>query len=199
MQLRAGNELWERSAFDSAALTRLLQAIASDLLWLRLTASSWETSIASGLEEVNTLIRQHPDESDDFAAIFRAIDSMVDSAQKHIHTWRIGRAALEEKVAAVREQLERFISVASRDDALGSETEVGLFYTEWMKGQLERGVSNRRGFWLPETENRFMLLREMDLVVLDLEQRWDAVGSLRVHVPLEAGYSGQGRRWFWFF
>jgi hypothetical protein len=199
MQLRAGNELWERSAFDSAALARLLQAIASDLLWLRLTASSLETSIASGLEEVNTLIRQHPDESDDFAAIFRAIDSMVDSAQKHIHTWRIGRAALDEKVAAVREQLERFISVASRDDTLGSETEVGLFYTEWMKYQLARGVSNRTGFWLPETETRFMLLREMDLIVLDLAQRWDAVSSLRVRAPLEAGYSGLSRRWFWFF
>lgn len=199
MQLRAANELWERSAFDSAALTRLLQATASDLLWLRLTASSWETSIANGLQEVNTLLRQHPDESDDFAAIYSAIDSVVDSAQRHIHTWRIGRAALDEKVAAAREQLERFISAASRDDALGSETEVGLFYTEWMKGKLARGMSNGTGFWLPETENRFMLLREMDLVVLDLAQRWDAVSSLRVRAPLEASYSGLSRRWFWFF
>ena len=113
---------------------------------------------------------------------------MIHTALAFIRTWRRGVDELSRKQAIARAQLEPFITaMSSEEKAVGFEgLELGAFYTPWMKGQLSQNriydphcrediPSPARGFWLPETEDRFLLVKEMTDIVNDLENRWDAV------------------------
>ena len=123
-----------------------------------------------------------------FEQIVQGVDNVIHSAQAFIRTWRRGVDELSKKQATARAQLEPFITaMSSEEKAVGFEgLELGAFYTPWMKGQLSQNriydphcrediPSPARGFWLPETEDRFLLVREMTDIVNDLENRWDAV------------------------
>ena len=123
-----------------------------------------------------------------FEQIVQGVDNVIHSAQAFIRTWRRGVDELSKKQATARAQLEPFITaMSSEEKAVGFEgLELGAFYTPWMKGQLSQNriydphcrediPSPARGFWLPETEDRFLIVREMTDIVNDLENRWDAV------------------------
>jgi hypothetical protein len=198
INIRAGNELWEKLVFDSVALKKLLQDIAGDFIWLGITARSWEASLDNRLQELIELIQEDeearwrgdptdsqalPIDSEMFGRIVPAVDSMVFTAQEHIRVWRISAAELFLKQTAARAQLEVFLTaMASEDTALGVEgLQLGFFFTPWMKEQLSRLRpeinSQARGFWLPETEQRFLLVQEMTAVAQDMAGRWDVVKS----------------------
>jgi len=182
INLRAGNELWDKLVFDSVALEKLLRDIAGDFIWLGITARSWEVSLDNRLQELIGLIQEDeearrrgdqtdsqapPIDSEMFERIVPAVDYMIFTVQEHIRVWRISAAEITRKQAAARAQLEVFLAaMASEDRVVRAEgLELGVFFTPWMKEQLSRPRSEihsqARGFWLPETEQRFLLVQEM--------------------------------------
>ncbi|PMD12833.1 hypothetical protein NA56DRAFT_453005 [Hyaloscypha hepaticicola] len=182
INLHARNELWEKLVFDSVALETLLRDIAGDFIWLRITARSWEVSLDNRLQELIGLIQKDeearrrgdqtdpqapPINSEMFERIVPAVDNMIFTVQEHIRVWRISAAEITRKQAAARAQLEVFLAaMASEDRVVRAEgLELGFFFTPWMKEQLSRPRpeihSQARGFWLPETEQRFLLVQEM--------------------------------------
>jgi hypothetical protein len=211
---RVSNEIWQRLAFDSEGLEQELNEVATHLLWLGITARSWEFHISHKIAAISQALERLQMDEDgqwdgDWDLVVGELEKLAVLHSLHAGRWAWRLEKLTEHELAVRARVQEFLTARKDDQRTGllpfhdldntdgdgldedgsgfEKGKLGAFYTLWFKGLVELelaldGDKNKERtmegeFWRPDTKGRMFLVKEMSLVVDDLERRWEVVNK----------------------